>query len=635
MAYALTELEQRAGAPVSGVATDTPPPSTKEPVVPNPGSMDDRFTQVLREFGMRQTHIRAVQQRQALTNESLTDIMRSSDYGFLTPEKIAQVNARMDRLPYLPPAAIDEIDPERIPAAAWPKEFKHWVPIDYDPASQRLTVAVSEIEHENIAKTALPDYVVQYRIASHRTIQSIYRQCFARTEAAFDAAYQRMREMIGREDDPDAAAALGDLIMTLIRHACYMQASDIGLTPMATSTGAMVRLKVGGVGDFFRFLEWPIWRRVITYLITRSGRAEKLRDEPVDGKIDFTPTQEVQYAEIKNRYAFRVSLTRQVDSPENEFTTVVIRILDKDAEAAELDQIGMDPHTLKLCRGYMQADHGIFLTTGPTGSGKTSTIYALLNEIDPIERWVQSSERPIEYRKGTWMQYQVPAHMEEGRAAHQLLKGILRNAPNIILNGETRDGEIAALMLEMANTGHLTLSTQHNNRAETALTRLKNFGVDMTDVAAVLLGILALRLVRKLCTRCSQPDDREATRHLLRHDWLADTPHKPRMAGEGCRHCNHTGYRGRQMVYELLHVDPTVRRLIEQQALPSEIAAAGLPPHRRMTASALRLLSAGITSYEAIASILASEVEDEPDQFQPGENAWLKSPYDNHADGPE
>ncbi|WP_293022965.1 ATPase, T2SS/T4P/T4SS family [Pandoraea sp.] len=628
MAYAMEEATRAGQAP----ATSAPGVVLAFGREPKDGK-EDRFTQVLREFGMKETHIRAVQQRQALTNESLTDIMCSADYGFLTPEKIAQVNARMDGLAYLPPAAIDEIDPERIPQAAWPTEFRHWVPIDYDAAAQCLTVAISEIEQENIAKTALPDYLVRYRIASHRTIQSIYRQCFARTEAAFDVAYGRMRELMGREDDPDAAAALGELIMTLIRHACYMQASDIGLTPMATSTGAMVRLKVGGVGDFFRFLEWPIWKRIITYLITRSGRQEKLRDEPVDGKIEFTSAQEKKYAEIKHRYAFRVSLTRQVESPENEFTTVVIRILDKDAEAAELDQIGMDPHTLQRLRGYMQADHGIFLTTGPTGSGKTSAIYALLNEVDPIERWVQSSERPIEYRKGSWIQYQVPGHKDEGEAAQLLLKGILRNAPNIILNGETRDAEIAALMLEMANTGHLTLSTQHNNRAETALTRLKNFGVDMTDVAAVLLGILALRLVRKLCTRCSVPDAREATRHLLRHDWLADTPHRPRRAGPGCRHCNHTGYRGRQLVYELLHVDPQVRRLIERQALPSEIAAAGLPPHRRMTASALRLLSAGITSHEAIASILATEVEEAPDDYQPGENAWLQSPYASHADG--
>lgn len=614
MAFVPQEL-RRAGGELARVA----------PVSTNPAAAESALTRVLREFGVKENHIRAIQQRAALTHEPLSQIMRSSDYGILTPEKIAQVNARLEHLDYFPPTQIDEIDAHAIPAGARPTTFRHWVPVAYE-ADGTLVVAISEVQDENTAKRDLTDFKVRYVMASHRTIQNIYRQLFANTAQAFDAAYARLKEILPDPDHPDGPEALAELLMSLLRHACYMQASDIGLTPMATRSGAMVRLKVGGLGDFFRFLEWPIWKRVVNSFITGSGKQNLLNREPIDGKIPWRDEQIERYAEIYNRYGFRVSITQQIEGGEGEFSTVVIRILDKDAEAAELDQIGFDPKTLKRLRHYLMADHGIILMTGPTGSGKTTVGYSLLNEIDPIERWIQSSERPIEYRKGAWMQYQVPGHLEEGEGARLLLKGILRNAPNIILNGETRDADIAHLMLEMANTGHLTFSTQHNNRAETALTRLKNFGVDMPDLAAALLGILALRLVRKLCTRCSVPDTREDVAHALRHEWLADTPRTPRRAGDGCAHCSYTGYRGRQLVYELLHVDARVRRLIEQNALPSEIAEAALPPYRRMTASALRLLSVGVTSYEAILPILATEIEEEHDAYTPGENAWLKAP---------
>jgi type II secretory ATPase GspE/PulE/Tfp pilus assembly ATPase PilB-like protein len=184
-----------------------------------------------------------------------------------------------------------------------------------------------------------------------------------------------------------------------------------------------------------------------------------------------------------------------------------VRLLDRQSNAAEFEALEFDSETSRKLKEYSQSKTGLVLVTGPTGSGKTTTLYAMIKQIDPTERWIQTIENPIEYRHGLWFQYEVPKAAGEEKGAAKLLKGLLRNAPDVCLVGEVRDAEVGNILLELSNTGHLVFSTLHNNNAALALTRLKNFGLDMYGLASVLQGILAQRLVRTLCRHCSIEDN--------------------------------------------------------------------------------------------------------------------------------
>src|SRR5574343_1582631 len=245
---------------------------------------------------------------------------------------------------------------------------------------------------------------------------------------------------------------------------------------------------------------------------------------------------------------------------------------------------------------------GLFLVTGPTGSGKSTTLYGALKLIDPVSRWVQTIENPIEYSHGLWMQYQVPrSAADEGAGAASILKGLLRNAPDVSLLGEVRDAEIGRLLLELANTGHLAKSTLHANSAADAITRLKLFGLDMPGLASVLLGILAQRLIRCLCPKCKVPEDRAEVLGQMAMDWIRPMQPTPYQASHGgCPFCNYTGYHGRHMVYELLDVNANVVKAIEDDRPPNTIAQAGIEPNGNLRANAMRLVARGLTSMDVV-----------------------------------
>ncbi|PZP48865.1 MAG: hypothetical protein DI596_16025, partial [Azospira oryzae] len=241
-----------------------------------------------------------------------------------------------------------------------------------------------------------------------------------------------------------------------------------------------------------------------------------------------------------------------------------------------------------------------------TGSGKTTTLYAMLKGIDPETSSIQSIEFPVEYRHGLWMQYEVPVVAEdEGTEMAKRLKGLLRNAPNVILIGEIRDEGVARIALDAAHTGHLVFSTLHTNSAPSALLRLRRLGVGGEDLASALLGILAQRLVRRLCTRCREPDERPETAGLLKSE--AGPTIAFRARDGGCPACGGTGYRGRRVINELLHASTRVRELIERGATVGEIERNGIVEGGSMWNMGLRLVAAGETSIDEIMRVTRPE----------------------------
>ena len=273
---------------------------------------------------------------------------------------------------------------------------------------------------------------------------------------------------------------------------------------------------------------------------------------------------------------------------------VVLRLLDKDAAQLDLTALGMGAAVQDAVDRLIREPHGIVLVTGPTGSGKTTTLYAALSRLPRGALNMMTVEDPIEYALDGVGQTQVNAKIELDFA--RALRAILRQDPDIIMIGEIRDLETAQIAVQASLTGHLVLATLHTNDAASAVTRLADMGVEPYLLASSLLGVLAQRLVRTLCSACrASAAATVGEAALLREMGLAATTavHTP----AGCDQCNRTGYRGRTGVYELLVIDDAMRRLIHdrapEHALRSAAVAAGMTPLRRDGA---RWLADGTTS---------------------------------------
>ena len=247
--------------------------------------------------------------------------------------------------------------------------------------------------------------------------------------------------------------------------------------------------------------------------------------------------------------------------PSNHGERVVLRILDKQAAQLDLNLLGMPKTTLDFMRQLIAEPHGIILVTGPTGSGKTTSLYAMLTELNQVSRNILTIEDPIEYDLIGVGQTQVNSKVNMTFAKG--LRAILRQDPDVVMIGEIRDLETAEIAVQASLTGHLVLSTLHTNTALGALPRLLDMGVESFLLASSLIGLIAQRLVRKLCPFCKVP-------HQLRDDEIElmglkpDTDISKVCEPKGCESCNQLGYRGRTGIYELIHIDETLRGMIHR-----------------------------------------------------------------------
>ena len=239
---------------------------------------------------------------------------------------------------------------------------------------------------------------------------------------------------------------------------------------------------------------------------------------------------------------------------------VVMRLLDKSAGKLTVDALGMPPKTKSRLGDIIDRPHGIILVTGPTGSGKTTTLYAALQQMDQQQRNIMTVEDPVEYDLQGISQTQI--NMRAGMTFARGLRAILRQDPDVILIGEIRDKETAEIATQASLTGHLVLSTLHTNTAAGAVTRLQDLGVDSFLLSSTLRGVMAQRLVRRLCEHCKVPSEPDAlTQRALNIDstHLIYTPN-------GCDQCNHTGYGGRLGLFELVMIDEPMQQLIHDEA---------------------------------------------------------------------
>jgi type II secretion system protein E len=274
--------------------------------------------------------------------------------------------------------------------------------------------------------------------------------------------------------------------------------------------------------------------------------------------------------------------------------SVVLRLLDRDSRRGSLEDLGMGPDVYAEFMKVIQRPHGIVLATGPTGSGKTTTLYAALDQIRTGREKILTVEDPVEYELSGIPQ--TPVHEKVGVTFASALRAILRQDPDVILVGEIRDGETASIATQAALTGHLVLSTLHTNDAPSAITRMIDLKVAPYLVASTVEAVLAQRLLRRICEECKQP-----ARDAVKWSELLEAKGLEPMEGAGCSECRNTGYRGRQGVYELLVLDDRIRTVLAQSGdaavLRRHAIESGMRPLRE---DGLRLVRAGLTTVEEV-----------------------------------
>ena len=289
--------------------------------------------------------------------------------------------------------------------------------------------------------------------------------------------------------------------------------------------------------------------------------------------------------------------------------SIVMRLLPKNRDSLSLGGLGFEPDHLKMLRQWLAFPNGIVLVTGPTGSGKSTTLYAALEEMRDGSNKIITVEDPVEYQVSGVTQIQ--AHAEIGYTFSRALRAILRQDPDVIMVGEVRDLDTAQIAIQSALTGHLVLSTLHTNDAASAFTRLVDMGLEPFLVAASVRGVQAQRLVRKLCEHCAEVDAEPA----LPEAWLemrrGATDDGVWMRACGCAHCHQTGYRGRMGIYELVPLTGPLQKLVNSQAPLQEIKALiKSQGHRGLLEDGLVKASKGFTSIEEVMRVAFVEQDD-------------------------
>lgn len=345
-------------------------------------------------------------------------------------------------------------------------------------------------------------------------------------------------------ETPQGAAAT---LVRLVEEALVNGATDIHVEVVGNR--AQVRFRQDGLLIKHEDME----KREVEYLIgvvkTRANLDTAERRLPQDGRFRFRSSDQTRGAEI------RVSTLPTVNGEE-----VVMRILPKEGETPQLENLGFGEAILEKLRSVAGLPHGLFLVTGPTGSGKTTTLFALIREIlESRNPKILSVEDPVEYRLVGVSQVQV--NETAGLTFARALRAFLRQDPDVILVGEIRDGETAHIAVEAAMTGHLVLGTLHTNDAPSAVNRLVEMGVAPYLLVDSIRGVLAQRLVPRLCDRCKMPDPESQT-FLVTTAKLPEAETKAHRRGEGCPLCRSTGFRGRVALHELFWVTPSIRQAL-------------------------------------------------------------------------
>lgn len=525
------------------------------------------------------------------SGQSLADVVVS--LGFCSPEKVHALLAEQAGLPFIRIRERD-LDPQIISLIPAELAYRHQaLPLSLADSSVRVAIA----DPFNVAAgddiRLVTGLCVQLVHANPREIRQLVEEHYMRRMMAdtTDEEVQVLddsKDEIGDLERMAREATVIKFVNLILRQAVQERASDVHVELF--EKGPIVRFRIDGV--LHEVSSPPI--RLQSAIISRLK---------ILANLDIAERRLPQDGRIKTKIAGREIDVRMSTVPTLYGESVVLRLLDRSATNYSLKDTGMLPHMLKRMEKLISLPHGMILATGPTGSGKTTTLYAALKLAYTSEKKIITIEEPIEYQIEGINQIQV--HAKIGLTFANGLRHILRQDPDIIMVGEIRDFETAEIAIHSALTGHLVFSTLHTNDAAGAVTRLLEMGVEPYLVTSSVEAVVAQRLVRVICPDCREVRD-DAAEVLSRLGWEGADMAQARTLyrGRGCDGCKQTGYKGRTGIFELLIVDDKIRLLILERASAGAIRDAACDSGMRtLRQDGWAKVLDGVTTVEEVARV--------------------------------
>jgi len=513
-------------------------------------------------------------------------------YSFLEEQSLLQHLAEVMEVQFLD---LDSIDmdyrlAERIPLS----QLKRFNAIPIRENDLSVTVAFSDplnIEAQESLQRLFPRKPIEVAVATEKQISTyLFKIELKDSVKGLIINIRNELNSIGMDENKDQAQASSILqLIDVILKACIKnRASDIHIEP--TEKNCTVRARIDGkLSEVFIFdkdIYPPLGSRL--KILANLDIAE--RRKPQDGRFS---------AMVGDReYDFRFSTL-----PIMYGESIVMRVLDKEKALVRLEDAGMDEAGYKKLHTALKSPFGLILVTGPTGSGKTTTLYGALNELRSVEEKVITVEDPVEYRMNLIQQVQVRSSV--GLSFADALRSILRQDPDKIMIGEIRDHETLEIAIKAALTGHLVISTLHTNDSISAIPRMVDMGIEPYLISGSLVAIQAQRLIRKICTNCKVEDNLPASViEPYKQYFSADTVF---YKGEGCKECNSVGYVGREMISEVLPISEEISSMIAKEASKEEIMEqALLEGFEPMFNNGMKKVASGVTTIEEILRVAKS-----------------------------
>ena len=538
--------------------------------------------------------------------------------GFVTEERILQFLSQQCGISYITLSGMPDIPPEVIAAVPATIARQH-VLIPFNKTKDRITVALADplnvlvlddlkmmtgcdvkavLAAENEILAALEKYYKP--VSSQDALNDIVKQSQNSEETA--AGVEHVDEKAEEENAVSVEKSAEDapiikIVNLTLANAIKARASDIHIEPYQKDI--RIRYRIDGV-----LHEQPVPPKKFHPAICARIK--------IMSNLDISERRLPQDGRLKVRIGDKEVDMRVSVLPCASGEKIVLRICDSAGLNVQLSKLGFEPEALSVFNKCMKAPYGINLITGPTGSGKSTTLYSALSSLNSPEHNIMTVDDPVEFQIHGINQVQV--HAAIGLTFAAGLRSFLRQDPNIIMVGEIRDLETAQIAINAALTGHLVFSTLHTNDAPGSITRLGMMGVEPFLVSSALLMVLAQRLVRGICPKCKEIYEVEV-------DWLVKLGLPPAQLqihagkvtlhrGKGCDNCAGTGYRGRQGLYEILEVTDTIRQMILDKASTREIKAAGCKQGMiTLRECAIRKLLGGVTTVEEMIRVTASDIE--------------------------
>ena len=556
---------------------------------------------LVRFTDLQQDQLEEALQIQEVTGMLLGEILLQKDY--IKPQDITKVICYQLEIPYLDEINVDEIDPDltqEIPINyAKQKEVLPLLQTDdeftivlSDPFKSDIVGDLTEIFQKHISVCVAESSVIE------DAINKVYEKANKNIVDSLEDEFEENLDLEGPIDILDAGADEAPVIRfvnSIIFRAVKERCSDIHIEPYEKEV--IYRFRINGI--MTEILRQP--------LKTQAAVSSRLK---VMAKLDIAEKRLPQDGRIKIKMAGKDVDIRLSTVPIQNGERIVMRVLEKSGKIMDLEFLGFTGKVLQDLDALSKRKHGVVYVTGPTGSGKTTTLFALLDRINSPDKMIITVEDPVEYEMGGISQIQVNQKID--LTFPRALRAIVRQDPDVIMVGETRDKETAMMAIEASLTGHFVLSTLHTNDAASAPNRLIDMGVQPFLIASSLAAILAQRLIQTLCNECKEPTDLTAEElEILQVD------EKPEWAtvykAVGCAKCNFKGYAGRTTVCELLTVTDELKPLILQKADAGSVKKLGMKQGMRtLRQDAVDKIFRGLTSVDEVIRAIQEEEEDEP-----------------------